>query len=235
MRRALLIAAARTATDEPSPASLAASYLQAATSTTDATSYTFADQGAGDAAADRSIVAVIVTRAVGTTPRTVTGVTIGGVAATIDVQKTHINANQTAVAIARAVVPTGTTATVVITLSGTVARLGCALYRVTGAAMAVTSTGDAGGSAGGAISTAAMTTAAGGVLIAGYGHGVAVDGIAWTGVTEDFDQLVGGGESLVLSGGSTATTGTDVTVTATDAASAYESALAAIAYQPEGM
>jgi hypothetical protein len=110
------------------------SFLQATSDATDLTTYTFASQNLGTAAADRVIIVTMATRKAGTAALTFDSVTIGGVSATINIQRQYAPANTSVAAIASAVVPTGTTGDIVITMSATVLRMQIGVSRVTGVA-----------------------------------------------------------------------------------------------------
>jgi hypothetical protein len=97
-------------------------------------SYSFAAQPIGIAAADRYIFLNIQWFSTSNVP-SLTGCTIGGVAATIVLQSTAAN-NRPINAIAYALVPSGTTATIAFTFSGIVTGtghgVGFGIYRVQG-------------------------------------------------------------------------------------------------------
>lgn len=159
------------------------SFLQAAASTADTNSYTFSAQNLGTAAADRYIIVGPTARkATGST--TITGITVGGIAATITRQRTHSASNVNVAGIALALVPTGTSGDVVVTFGATMVRSSIGLWRATGinptafdsddsiaAAPTVNLDTPANGFAIGVAGTAANTTA------------------TWTGLTEKFDAV----------------------------------------------
>ncbi len=105
------------------PANL--TYLQSAGDDANLTTYTFASQNFGDEAADRYIIVALMP--VGAA--SITSVTIGGVSATIIGQVAN-GANVAGLAIA--LVPTGTSGSVVMTLSDAGTRAGISCYSVTG-------------------------------------------------------------------------------------------------------
>lgn len=92
--------------------------------------YTFEDMVIGAPAPGRLII-VTMSLTCGSTGRSVTDVTIGGNAATIDVMRVNTgNSLNGTVAVASLVVPTGTTADIVVTLSGTnTGNIDIAIYR----------------------------------------------------------------------------------------------------------
>lgn len=102
-------------------------------SSSDLDTYTFSSLSIGTASTTRLVIAVCFAQndnaAAGVAP---TSVTIGGVAATIHVSGLGTSANESSVAIASAVVPTGTTASVVVVYPDSQARAGVAVYTLTG-------------------------------------------------------------------------------------------------------
>ncbi|MCA3573501.1 MAG: hypothetical protein IOC86_06245, partial [Aestuariivirga sp.] len=93
------------------------------------TTETYTSRPIGEASSTRRVVVAIAAGSDHTSEVTVTGVTIGGVTSTIHVQNTNFSSNKSCVtAIASAVVPTGTTATVAVTFSG--ATKGCTVWTV---------------------------------------------------------------------------------------------------------
>lgn len=102
-------------------------YRGHAESTSDLTTYTFAAQPIGDAAADRRVhVGVGGSQSI----RTISSVTIGGVTATQNIQ--HSGDQASTAAIYTANVPTGTTADVVVVWSGGQQRCGIGIWSSTG-------------------------------------------------------------------------------------------------------
>lgn len=189
-------------------------FLQGATSTADATEYTFSGQSLGDAASDRLIVVCLHGRRIGTLP--VSSVTVAGVTATEVVTQTNSSLfNGQSVfsrsAIYLASVPTGTSGDVVVTFGQTSLRCGIQLYRLTGvgatAASTATSIADA--------PTATLTIPANGLLIAAAStaRDNAVNDCTWTNATRDYQILIE--SALRASSASTTQAGTDVAITAT--------------------
>jgi hypothetical protein len=111
---------------------LVATYTGNASNGTPTNPHTFTAAAIGTAAADRHVI-VAATWSTAASVTNITGITVGGVAATIDA--TYYNATgPRGCTIARAAVPTGTTANVVVTMSGAVpSRLGVGTWAVTGA------------------------------------------------------------------------------------------------------
>lgn len=177
----------------------------------------------GAAAANRVLVAAISTRV--SSGRSVTGVTIGGVAATIDV----VSGTWPTALIARATVPTGTSGDVVLTYSGNeFGPIRCALYRTVGA---VTKTdGQQAYNSGGTVHTVTLAPAAGNSLIAVAGTSAAGRTWAWSnGLAVDYAAS----DASNSSGSMTHTDGLAggaLTLTSTMSAADNYSALAAVTY-----
>lgn len=160
---------------------MAIGYVAGATSAADLTTYTFAAQPLGAAAADRYIVVGVQRRPAAT----VSAVTVGGVSATQVVTATN---SDNAVSLWIAAVPTGTTGDVVVTLSTGVLRCAIQVYRLTGIASPVpyhTVTGSGTGTASGA-----LNIPAGGVAIGCAVQGTTTTAATWAGLTEDYDAQV---------------------------------------------
>lgn len=192
---------------------MALSYLQQASSTSDLNSYTFSSQNLGAASADRYIIVSIQTRDSGTGAKTINSVTVGGVSATITVQKQGVDAatNSTVAGLAIALVPSGTTGDVVVTFSEVVLRCSIALYAATGLTSATpTDTGSSNASN----PTYDIDVAAGGFAIGAISDANGTS-VVWTGITENFDTTV---ETFLLVSGAAATFATqqtNLTLTAT--------------------
>lgn len=167
-------------------------YLEDATSTADLQTYTFSSQNLGTAASDRCIVVTIGTRDTGATTKTIDSVTIGGVSATIVIQKQYAVTNSTVSGIAIAAVPTGTTGDVVITMSEAMLRMATSIYRVDGVDCTVST--DAEGSIVSGPS-ASLYVPAGGVAVGTGAFSSAGSTVTWSGLTEDTDTMI---ESLML-------------------------------------
>lgn len=194
-------------------------FLGSSSTGTDGSTQTFAGVPFGTPSATREIIVCIGT---GSGPaQSVTSVTIGGIAATIDqVAAAGIGGS----AIARAAVPTGTTGTVVATCTGVVARYFIGIYHspvaLTVAAVATLT----GNGASGIKATASITNPTGGTVIASaYTHTTTV---AWDGgVAQDHATTI---EAVWGSSARTQTVGS-LTITAASAATAFD-AIAAVAY-----
>lgn len=158
----------------------AATFLQAATSASDLTTYTFSGQNLGAADAGRYIVVGVQARGTAT-PLALSSVTVGGVSATIVAQQAN-SANIAALVIAA--VPTGTTGDIVVTFSVVVLRCAIQAYRVLGIDSATAS--DTGASTA-ADPTTSLDIPAEGVAIGACMSGGVDMRVTWTGLTEDYD------------------------------------------------
>jgi hypothetical protein len=171
-----------------------------ASSSTNASSYTFSSQPFGSAASDRIVIVGI---AGNSGSSSISSVTIGGVNATIVVQSTgSLN-----IAIAAAAVPTGTTGSVVVTFSVGKSSCGIGIWSATGQ---ITASGVASGSN---VDLSEITISA---EPGGFAIGVAANteleapaATSWTGASEDFDIV---SEFVGFSGASAATPSSSVSV-----------------------
>jgi hypothetical protein len=101
------------------------------TSTGDADTYTFTSVDIGTASSTRRVVVGVVAEDGGTNGRTLETATIGGISATIHKQTTFSSGGSAVAAIFSAVVPTGTTATIVADFDGTGDNMNrCAIFVV---------------------------------------------------------------------------------------------------------
>jgi hypothetical protein len=165
------------------------SYVATVSDTTDASSYTFTGAAIGTAAADRIVLAVVYFRT--TADAAISGVTIGGNAATQVVGLANLTAGAGGyVGIWALAVASGTTADIVVTTSANALRCIVDVYKATGinATATATSTDNAGPY------TASPTVAAGGVSLGAVDAGFAT-AAAWSGLTERTDAVY---ESLML-------------------------------------
>lgn len=104
-------------------------FMESLTNTTDGSSFTFSNVAFGAAATGRLIVVTIGTSSSAATVRTISSATIGGVAATVNRSVSMAAASFRSVHVISAVVPTGTTGSVVVNWSGTMTRMAIAVYR----------------------------------------------------------------------------------------------------------
>lgn len=159
-------------------------FKQAYTDGTDGTTFTFASVPIGTASATRRVIVGIGWG--GASATTLAGVTIGGVTATIDVDSGAAIGNRRTV-IASAIVPTGTTANVVVTMNASTGRMGIGVWAADG----INPTGQTAIVINAASGTLTTTTAVGAKVIAvGYSSRTSGSIIAtWTGATERYNQV----------------------------------------------
>lgn len=181
------------------PASI--SFIGSTENTTDGTSFTFTNHAIGTANATRRVVVVCHFFAAS---NTVTSATIQGISATIHVQATEGGATNAGIAIISALVPTGTTATIVLNLSASSTRayvgVFSALHESVSSPFATATD----------ITLTSSTTldinantSAGGWIVSGTTMGGATAGrtYTWTGVTESYDANSGELNTRSYSGG----------------------------------
>lgn len=189
---------------------MAYAYLQSAQSGTDLSTYTFAAQNLGSAASDRFIACTINGRSNDGGARTITSVTIGGVAAT---SAGTIAANSGShCAIYSAAVPTGATGDVVVVWSSTMTDCTVALHSHYGA-FSTTPTSYFNDTT--TPLSQSINVAAGGFAV---GISTSDSGTAtatWAGITERFDDATATGNDQSGAGDEFATTQTGLTVSCT--------------------
>jgi len=196
---------------------ITATFQQTAVEPADQTSYTFAAQAIGTASATRRVVVGVIVNST----RIITSVTIGGVAATLDCVNTVSGTAH--LVMASAVVPTGTTADVVIAVDGTALGCGIGLWTLTdGDPTGQVATGN------GDPTNLTVTTTAGDVVIAyAFTTGVSTALFAWTNADERFEQDVysttttHSGADTVATGSSTAISVDPSATTTAGVAAAY--------------
>lgn len=129
----------------------AVAYVSSYSNAANQTAYTFTacDLGAADTTRE---VFVVIAAYQGGTARTLSSVTIGGVAATLET--TFTNGTAQLLALARAAVPSGATGDVVATFSGAVQNCNVAVYRAVNRATAGTGATDTSSATGSAASLA---------------------------------------------------------------------------------
>lgn len=161
------------------------SFLQAATpDTADLTTYTFASQNIGAPASDRLVIVAYSSANSNGTGVGLTSVTIGGITATTAHSAgTNVNAG-----LAWAVVPTGTTASIVLTFAIGQTSCKAAVYRLSGQQSSTAFDTDAPAGGASAARAVSIDVPAGGCVIASAGD--AATSMTWTGATEDQDSSV---------------------------------------------
>lgn len=159
------------------PKQLNMEFRQPFISTADLTTYTLSNQAIGTAVATRRVIVGIST----SSSRAVVSATIGGVTATIDA--TAVLTGTARLAFISAVVPTGETANIVITLNGAATAMGIALWTIgSGAPKGI--------SANNTVTPVDMqvATALGEVVVAiAHNTGVSASVFDWFGVSERFE------------------------------------------------
>lgn len=145
--------------------------------------YTFLDRFIGTAAVDRRVVVAVAGRDVAAYP---TSVTIGGITATRDGGRALTGV----ISIWSAIVPTGTTATVVITYAGTQTYCGAGIWITNGAPVSTTFDEDNGTGP----LTMDLPTIVGDFVIAAVAHRTTSGSntVEWTGITQRYDAAIDG-------------------------------------------
>jgi len=159
---------------------ITATFRASAVDAADLTTYTFSSQPIGTASGTRRVVVSIGTNST----RTISSVTIGGVSATVNA--TNTLSGTAHVALASAVVPTGTTADVVVTLDAAGLGMGIGVWTLTsGAATGQTASGN------GDPTNLTVTTTAGDIVIAyAFTSGITTALFVWSVATERFEEDV---------------------------------------------
>lgn len=192
--------AADTATPSPSssyaafqigipPDSATTRYVTTVSSTTDLTTYTFSNASIGTAASDRYVI-VGFSASTGTAGITISSVTIAGITATLLSKAEYSATSASRVSgIYMAAVPTGTTATIVVTYSSTMARMALNVYRCIGLpTITPHSTASVTGASGTAYTLDVSGSSAGFVIAQAAVQ--ASTSFTWTGLTEDSDSVI---------------------------------------------
>jgi len=154
-------------------------FITSTFSSTNASSYTFTDTNIGDADDNRNVVLALASRG-DPSNKQINSISIGGITATKIIRSFTDN---TFVEYWYAKVPTGTTATISVTMSGNVYRLGVAVYRVIAPSLTLyDSAQDSTGPFNLSVDTPDLSAA---VIAIATGN---VDATAtWSGLTEDCD------------------------------------------------
>lgn len=164
------------------------SYLGELHTTTDATSFTESSQSLGAAQWDRFIlVATVMISATGNS--TVTGVTIGGSAAT-KLAECAAGTNSLHTAFWALLVPSGATADIVASCDATASRFYMGYWRITGTRGSTTPAASSNDDAGTALATSVSCLAGGGVIGVSGSFVTALSSIS--GVTADYNTSVDG-------------------------------------------
>lgn len=152
------------------------------------TVYTFVGVNIGAAHPSRRVI--VAAEVPGPFGGTITSVTINGVATTSHVQASAGTgiANDTIVDISSLKVPSGTTATIVVTVSGASSACEIGVHRLINESMAAPYATMSDNALAGAVLSGTINIPDRGVLVAGALFLSATAGNSWTGVTEDYDQ-----------------------------------------------
>lgn len=156
-------------------------------SASDLTAYTFTGRNIGPASASRLVVVTAMLRS--TSSNSFSGITVGGIALTPIIAQ---NAAQTNVGIYAGLVPTGTTADVVVTMTGGALRCVIGVYALYDLDSIVAR--DTGTSTASPLSLD-LDILAGGIGVA-CAYTAGTTGETWAGMTEDFDLSPEGAHSL---------------------------------------
>lgn len=194
-----------------------ATYQASANSGTNGTSYTASAIAFGTASADRYIVVAASTEDGGA----ITSATIGGISATILVQRTS---GSVTAALLIALVPTGTTGDVVVNFTGTSDHHGVAVWSVTGMPSATPLDTDSNTTGSGLT----LTSQVGGLVFAATAYSDAAT-TTWSGATEVYDLALGSGQAQ-MSGASGNTSSGSVVVTPTPSAAPPQQAFIAVTF-----
>lgn len=180
-----------------------ASFIAVTHDTGNVTTYTIAGVSIGVAHADRYVIVAATWASSNTTVRTISGTpTIGGINASVHAQTGAISGSALGSAILIAAVPTGTTATISITLSGGGGSLDVGVYRVVGLASATpfdtAIASDAAG--GGIVSTSTLDVPHRGLVIACANFEANSGSVTWVGASGNYDESNGDGSPEIVTG-----------------------------------
>lgn len=173
-------------------------YVSTNGSASNTTTYTFTSQAIGTPAAGRRVVVAVANRDTSAVP---SSVTVDGVGLTMDASKVITSV----ASVWSGVIPTGSTANIVVTYASSNTYCGIGVWETSGAPVA---TGVSGASS--ATPTVSVATTAGDFVVGVLAYRVSVAGpsIAWNAATERYDDAVDGsvrqhsGADLVASGAS---------------------------------
>lgn len=175
------------ASSAASAAAASLSYITTVSDTANNTTYTFSTTSIGAADSTRRVVVIAHWHRNTGADKTISSATIGGVSATIHVQATDI----IGVGIISALVPTGTTADIVVTLTGGADRMQIGVWRaINETASSPHATASDNVLAGAVLSTTIDIPATGWLVAGAIGRGGTPTSMAWTGVTEDYDTIL---------------------------------------------
>lgn len=195
-------------------------FQASATAIGSGSTYTYNSQAIGPAAANRLvIVAVHSLQSAGA--RTISSVTVGGISATVIPGTTFTTTTAHGdydSALYAASVPTGTTANIVVTMSGSVTGGGGGISVWAAYDLSSTTAIDGDGAintSGSPANIPSLTTANSGFLVASaMAYAFGAFSVSWTNATKRSEVSVGSNPYVVISAADAATTGAGVAVTA---------------------
>jgi hypothetical protein len=191
-------------------------YLQSAGNTANLTTYTFASQNLGTASSDRYIIVTAAGSAISGT-NSISTLEVAGIPASFVNRQNQDSPNEANVAeIWIAAVPTGTSGNVVVTFSGGQARAAITMYSATGLNSATPyDTGNATDSGANPNPSTTIDCQADGFVIAAtmINNAATTTGCAWTGLTENAEQVIEANAYLSSASDNFATAQTGLTVT----------------------
>ena len=193
------------------------------------TTYTFASQNIGIASSTRRVIVAV--RILSSAARTISSVTVGGVAATAVVTRTVTNFFNYRLSFYIADVPTGTTADVVITNSGACEASSISVWAAYNLASSIAVDSDLSTNTSSPFAIPSLSTTEGGILVAASLSltGGAVSA-SWTNATERSDVSSSYAGAFVGSSAADAgTTGAGVAVSVAVAGTGFDAGLAVAA------
>tara|TARA_Y100000031_G_C8217101_1_gene383991 strand:+ start:110 stop:1165 length:1056 start_codon:yes stop_codon:yes gene_type:complete len=214
------------------------SFTASAVDTTDASSYTFSSQAIGAADSTRIVVVGIATGDANVGSPTINSVTVGGSSATAVIEQAALVRSKCA--IYQRAIASGTTADIVVNLSGSAYGCGIGLWRMVGANSTVADTAaDTAATNSSELLSTTIDVPANGVLI-GVATAQSSSGdptFTWSEITERYEigEWAGGGGDRGTSGASLdyATTQTGITVTCDQTnGNIYEGAMVLASWGP---
>jgi hypothetical protein len=181
----------------------------------DRSSYTFSNVGIGGASSSRIVYAAVIV-GFGSSSGAVDSVTIGGVTASLVVREGDANSsgsNLVHCGIWKAEIPTGATASIVVSNNQTATRATVATYSVYGSSNTTVNTQTANSSNTSAMTMDVTGAVAPSIIIAAATSTTTPGSYTWSGVTEDFDSTLeirinSSASSLIQTSGTVSVTAT---------------------------
>ena len=187
------------------------SYVDTTVSTTDTNEYTFTDHATGTADGTRRTIVGIVGED-GSNDFSVTGVTVGGVAATEVVDTAAAGAAiQSAIYIIDN--PTGTTATIVVTFSEAITGAAVSVWAANNLASSTAVATNSGTNSSGAAITLSLNTQVEDIIVGVGGANVSSEAAVWAGLTEDAETAITGEAEISVAHDTAATAETPRAIT----------------------